>query len=96
MKHKERGIRQPAALREMMEGVMPGVPLVELWGTGRVLIEHHMGVIAYGCEEIRIRVRYGILAVCGSSLRLARMSREQLVICGCVDGVQLFRNGGVG
>lgn len=96
MKHQKQGYRQPAALQEAVDGVLPGVPLVEITGTRRVLIENHMGVVAYGCDEIRIRVRYGMLAVCGSSLNLARMSKEQLVICGCINGVQLFRNGGTG
>lgn len=96
MKHKGREVRQPAPLRDVTDGVLPGVPLVEISGTGRVLIEHHQGVVAYGCNEIRVRVRYGSLAVCGSNLNLARMSREQLVICGCIDSVCLFRNGGTG
>lgn len=94
MKHKSREIRQPAQLREVTDGVLPGVPLVEISGTGRVLIEHHRGVVAYGCNEIRVRVRYGLLAVCGSGLNLARMTKDQLVICGCIDGVSLLRNGG--
>lgn len=96
MKHKKHGIRQPAELRDLTDGVLRGVPLVEISGTRRVLIEHHMGVVAYGCDEIQVRVRYGLLSVSGSALNLARMSKEQLVICGCIDGVRLFRNGGTG
>lgn len=69
----------------------PGLPLIELAGDRRVLIENHQGVTEYGCEKIRIRVGYGQVCVCGASLVLARMTREQLVICGRIDSVTLIR-----
>lgn len=72
---------------------LPGIPLVEINGDQRVLIEHHQGVVAYGSREICVRVKYGLVSVSGSSLRLARMTREQLVICGCVEGIRLVKYG---
>lgn len=94
MKRQKDGIRQLVKLHDLGDGVLPGVPLVEISGDRRVLIEHHQGVVAYGCHEICVRVRYGILSVSGSSLNLARMTKEQLVICGCIDGVRLMKSGG--
>lgn len=85
-----------AKFRDMGGGVVPGVPLVEISGDRRVLIEHHRGVVGYGCHEIRVRVSYGILSISGSGLNLARMTGEQLVICGCIDGVRLMKKGGAG
>lgn len=70
---------------------MPGQPIVELAGDHRVLIENHKGVKAYGREKIIVRMRYGFLIVCGCGLELQRMSREQLVIRGRIDGVSLQR-----
>lgn len=70
---------------------MPGVPLVELAGDRRVLIENHGGVTEYGSCRIQVRVRYGQIAVCGENLQLARMTREQLVISGRIDAVTLYR-----
>ena len=68
---------------------MPGLPLVEIAGHSRVLIENHRGVIGYSREEIRVRVNYGEIAVSGSCLELNRMSRELLVITGNVSCVSL-------
>lgn len=94
MKQRGNRIRQLLLDRSLDDGVLPGVPLVEIAGDRRVLIEHHRGVVAYGCREIQVRMSYGILCVSGSGLHLARMTGEQLVICGCIDGVQLYKNGG--
>ncbi|MBR2888807.1 MAG: YabP/YqfC family sporulation protein [Oscillospiraceae bacterium] len=71
-------------------------PLVELFGERRVLLEHHQGVLAYGKQEVRIKVRYGQVRVWGTGLCLSRMTAEQLVVCGHIGGVELLRNGGGG
>lgn len=72
---------------------LPGVPVVELAGEHRVLIERHGGVTEYSCERICVKVRYGTVAVSGCNLELTRMTREQLVISGRIDCVQLLRRG---
>ena len=69
----------------------PGVTLVELAGDRRVLIENHGGVTVYGQKEIRIRGSYGMLCVHGTNLELARMTKQQLIITGCIESVSLFR-----
>lgn len=72
---------------------LPGVPLVELAGDKRVLIENHGGVTEYGPCRIQVRVQYGLLSVCGQGLRLARMTKEQLVISGGIDSITVCRRG---
>lgn len=94
MKRQKDVMKRLAGFRDMSDDVLPGVPLVEITGDHRVLIEHHRGVVAYGCHEICVRVRYGILSVSGSALNLARMTKDQLVICGCIENVRLMRSGG--
>lgn len=74
-------------------GAVPGQPIVEIMGAGRVLIENHLGVAAYGREQIVVKVRFGFISVCGCSLELMHMSKEQLVICGKIDAVTLQRRG---
>lgn len=69
---------------------MPGIPLVEISGQGRVLIENHRGVCGYGGELICVRVTYGQIAVRGCDLELARMTRQQLVITGKIHSVSLL------
>ncbi len=73
---------------------MPGQPLVEIAGTDRVLIEHHGGVTEYGCQRIRVRVRYGTVCVSGNDLQMKRMTADQLVICGKILCVSLERGHG--
>lgn len=68
--------------------------LVELAGCRRVLIEHHNGVTQYGRENIRIKVRFGTVCVTGEGLELTRMTRDQLIISGCIQCVQLERSMG--
>ena len=68
---------------------LPGLPLVEIVGENRVLLENHKGVIAYGNQEVRVKVSYGVICVSGSALRLACMSRQQLIIVGRIDSVAL-------
>lgn len=72
---------------------LPGVPVVELAGDRRVLIEQHRGVTGYSREEIRVKVTYGQVCVHGRCLELKHMTREQLVISGWIDCVKLLRRG---
>lgn len=67
------------------------MPLVELAGQNRVLIENHLGVLAYSLEEIQIKVSYGCLVIAGNGLKLMELCREQLVITGQIDGIRLLR-----
>lgn len=73
---------------------LPGVPIVELAGDGRVLIEQHGGVTEYSREQISVKVRYGIVCICGCNLELALMTRQQLVIIGKIHSIRLQRRGG--
>ncbi len=78
-------------LAEETEEPLPGQPIVELAGDRRVLIENHFGVKAYGREKIIVRVKYGWVSVCGCALELQRMTREQLIIRGRIDGISIQR-----
>lgn len=67
---------------------VPGVPIVEITGFRRVLIENHRGIIGYSREQIRVRVSRGAIVVRGNGLSLTHMSRDVLVVTGsiaCVD-----------
>lgn len=71
--------------------LLPGQTLVELAGDGRVLIENHNGVTEYCRDKITVRVGYGSISVCGNNLELTRMTRDQMVISGRIDGITLCR-----
>lgn len=70
---------------------LPGIPLVELASDRRVLVENHRGVVAYGCNEVKIKVSFGLLCITGSALELARMTKQQLVVTGKIDCVSFLR-----
>ena len=72
---------------------VPGISLVELWGSKRLLVEHHGGVLAYCPEEILITVSYGQLKVTGEELTLSQMTRHRLIIRGKIQGVTVGDNG---
>lgn len=66
------------------------IPLVELAGQHRVLIENHLGVVAYSLEEIQVKVCYGKLSVVGQCLKFMQINKEQLVITGQIESIHLF------
>lgn len=78
---------------DLWEEPVPGQPIVEIAGTGRLLIENHGGVLSYSNDCITAKVRFGCIQVCGCALQIRRMSREQLIISGRIDSVTLHRRG---
>ena len=78
---------------ELTSGIFPAQSLVEIAGESRVLLENHLGVVAYSNEEIVIKVKFGTVCVCGCGLEMIRLTMEQLVIRGRIDSVSLHRGG---
>lgn len=73
---------------------LPGIPLVEVLGNSRVLIENHYGVTAYGDDLICVKVRCGHIEVNGTNLTLTRMSDSQIIVNGLINGIQFYYSGG--
>lgn len=67
--------------------------LVEMVGTGRILVEHHKGIRSYGDREILVGTTYGSLRITGEHLHLCCMSREQLFVAGTIHAVTPERSG---
>ncbi len=80
-----------AKAADLQTEAVPGMPIVEICGRQRVLIEHHQGVTEYSREKIQVKMRYGCLCICGYGLELARMNGDQLVIHGRIDGISIIR-----
>lgn len=70
---------------------LPGIPLIEIGGNQRVLLEGHDGITEYSPSRICVRMSYGCAEVSGVQLCIAKMSRSQMVICGQIQGVCLHR-----
>lgn len=79
---------------ELTGAVLPGIPLLELSGDQRILLENHCGITCYSHREIRIKVKFGQLCVSGCNLELMQMSSSQLVITGNISSINVFRGMG--
>lgn len=75
----------------MDEEAVPLLPIVELAGDGRVLIENHCGISQYSCEKITVMVKFGAVHICGSKLMVEYMTRTRLVILGHIDAISIAR-----
>lgn len=67
------------------------LPIVELAGDRRVLIEYHRGIREYRCDRICVGVCFGLVCVEGQNLEISRMTDCQLVITGRISSVGLER-----
>lgn len=73
--------------------IFPIVPIVELAGSHRVLVENHLGVTQYSTERIGIKMNYGEMQINGCGLILEQMTKVKLVVTGRIDGICLLRRG---
>ena len=80
-----------AGATDLHDTPIPGVPMIEIAGDGRVLLENHKGVTEYSKTRICVKVKFGQVCICGQGLRLAKMTKSQLIICGKIESVELFR-----
>ena len=88
---KSRFLNRIISAADLQEEHLSVLPLIEIAGDRRVLVEHHKGVSEYGENQIGILVKFGTVIVLGSGLRLSLMSKDRLIVSGCIDSIQLFR-----
>ena len=65
------------------------LPLVEIFGSCRVLIENHCGVMFYEADKICVKSSQGCIFVHGSGLYIKRMTNELITVCGRISTVEL-------
>ena len=71
------------------EEMLPNTPIVELVGNRRILVERHCGISEYTDTMICVRLRDGSLRIYGTELCVTRMMKHQLVVVGCIRGLEL-------
>ena len=91
---KKHWIEMIADCADLPGEVMPGIPVLELAGDHRILIERHSGITEYSCDKIGVTVAYGRVVISGSDLELARMTRDQLIITGRIAQITVHRRDG--
>lgn len=78
--------------RENPAGTHPMLPLVEIAGDQRVLIERHKGVLGYDKQRVCVKLSFGVLTVNGCNLEIIHMSKVQLVVVGRIVEI-VFKRG---
>lgn len=79
-----------SASTDLQDECIPGLPLIEIAGNVRVLIENHCGVTEYGKQRIVAQTKVNLVAVEGEGLELTKMSSEQLIISGKIFSVEFL------
>lgn len=92
MKRRVDIIQRAALGMELPGEPILGIPLIELYGNTRVLIENHQGVTGYSACEIAVRTNSGIYCIHGNRLEIVSMTKHRLVIKGTIDSVTI-KNG---
>lgn len=90
---RKRLLERVTAAADLASESMPGLPVLELAGENRVLIENHQGVTGYSDVMICVKVQYGCLEINGNRLSLAYMSKEKLIIMGKINEIKLLHRG---
>ena len=91
MKNGKNMIDRISDATSLQTEALPGRPIVEVYSDHRVLIEIHGGILEYSPEKIQVRVRYGILCICGSCLEVTKMTMQQVIISGHINSLHLIR-----
>lgn len=86
---KKPWLERLSEMAQLSDEPLPGVPLVEIVGNCRVLIEGHGRITQYSCQEICVKVRRGSICVKGCALEVRCMSQQKLIITGKISGVEL-------
>ena len=84
-------IQRVADKAQLYAEPLPGVPIIEIAGDRRVLVERHHGVVEYGEHTIRVNLDFGLVTVSGDNLQLMEMTHQQIVISGMIHSIQLQR-----
>lgn len=82
-----------AELSDLSGEPIPGTPLIEISGSGRIVIEHYSTVLIYTDTEIQVETKLNIICIEGSGLKLSCISKHYLIITGDLTQI-LFRKGG--
>lgn len=89
-----RSLLEYLSLQSEDSEAIPLLPIIEIAGDQRALIENHLGVVQFSTQKIGVRVKYGEILVCGCNLALRHMTRSKLVITGHIEELTLVRRKG--
>lgn len=78
---------------DLPDQTLPGVPIIEIYGNKRLLIEGRCSVIDY-CEScIKLKNTYGNVCILGRNLIMSELTQQQMIIVGEIDNLSISRGG---
>ena len=93
MKREQDFLKPLAKMGSNTQRQMCRIPLIEICGQNRVLIENHRGILSYDSQMIGIKVKCGSVRISGEALTLAAISREKVIITGKIFNISLPSGG---
>lgn len=63
------------------------MPLIEIYGRKRVLIENHLGIFGYDVNVIIVNAHLGYIYVQGRELKITKICKEKILITGVIDEI---------
>ena len=68
---------------------MPGVPIIEIYGNHRALIEGRCTVVEYGGSCVKMHNACGTVCICGDGLAMAELSQFRTIITGHIESISI-------
>ena len=93
MSRKKRILSKMISSADLDADLEPGLPILELAGSERILIEKHISVIAYTNVDIYIKMSYGLILIAGNGLLIEKMTDDQLIISGKIACIRIEKGG---
>ena len=91
MGRKKELLRRVTEQLNLPDEATNSLPLIEIAGDKRVLVENYSCIKRYCTTNVEILVDFGLFSVSGRSLEILRMRRDQLVIQGQIENIVLRR-----
>jgi len=80
-------VKKVAAGLEVPADILVSELRITLYGSYRVVVENHSGVMDYSTTRIRLRAGDGQVHITGSGLRFAMVDAAAAAIEGCITGI---------
>ncbi len=78
---------------ELPEDIVFNMPRITMIGNVKAYIENAGELMKYTTEEIRFVHKYAVLKIQGESLRIEVFNKEETVLAGKIDQVQIRQRG---
>ncbi len=89
-----RGVREYLAeSMDMPKDVIMDLPKLSICGDKEIYIENHKGLFEYTDEIISVKMRDGIIRLCGHKLRIITLRSRDIVVNGEFERVEYEKIG---